>query len=177
MARRSRRFTQQGFTSLRRFTQLGFTSLRRSAQQGFTLVELMVVITLVALLAAVVVVSFPDPQQGLRADAERFAARARAAHDLAIVEARTISLWVNNSGYGFDIRSHDGWMPITEKPFRTEHWGGGTQPRFDPPGAQGRVVFDTTGLADAPLDLALDRPGAAPVRVVVSSDGTVSIHA
>lgn len=176
MAKSSGRHSVNGFIFSARSAEHGFTVSKRSAEHGFTLVELMVVITLVALLAAAVVVNLPDSGGRLRDDAERFAARARAAHDLAIVEARTVSLWVSNTGYGFDIRSRDGWTPITDKPFRAERWTEGTRPRLDPPDARSRVIFDTTGLADAPLNVALDRPGAAPVSVAIGTDGSVAIH-
>ena len=49
----SRRSAQQGFTSSRRSAQHGFTSSRRSVQQGFTLIEMLVVLTVLALVAMV----------------------------------------------------------------------------------------------------------------------------
>ena len=77
---------------------------------GFTLVELMIVIALVALASAAVVLALPDPRGRLRDDAERFAARVRAAHDLAVVEGRSVSVWVSDGGYGFDRREAGAWV-------------------------------------------------------------------
>ena len=94
-----RRSAQQGFTLVRRSAQQGFTLVRRSAQQGFTLVELMVVIVIIGLAASVVVLAMPDPGGGVAAEAERFAARAKAARDMAIVEARPAMLGVDAAGY------------------------------------------------------------------------------
>lgn len=45
---------EEGFTRLRRSAEHGFTRSRRSAEHGFTLVELMVVIVIIGLLAAIV---------------------------------------------------------------------------------------------------------------------------
>ncbi|WP_174291428.1 pilus assembly FimT family protein, partial [Sphingomonas bacterium] len=65
---------------------------------GFTLVELMVVITVIALAAGAVAWSLPDPAGRVSDEAARFALRVRAAHDKAIVEARPVSVWVTAGG-------------------------------------------------------------------------------
>ena len=59
------------------------------AEHGFTLVELMVVMTVIALASAVAVLAMPDPRGAMLDEAARFAVRARAAHDLAIVGGAT----------------------------------------------------------------------------------------
>ena len=59
----------------------------------------MVVIVIIGLAASVVVLAMPDPGGGVAAEAERFAARAKAARDLAIVEARPAMLSVDAAGY------------------------------------------------------------------------------
>src|SRR3978361_732746 len=95
--------------------------------RGFTLIELMVVITIFALAAVAVVLVMPDPRGRIRDDAERFAARARAAHDAAIVSARPVSVWVTPGGYGFDERTGGQWRALGEKPLRVAQWGNGIQ--------------------------------------------------
>ena len=144
------------------------------AQQGFTLVELMIVITIVALAAATVVLALPDPRGRVRDDAVRFAARVRAAHDSAIVDARPVSIWVNASGYGFDQRNSTGWQAMSDKPLRVTPWSKGT--RAIPASGDGRdrVVFDTTGMADRPLRVQLIRDGRG-ATVSIGTTGAVRV--
>ena len=64
-------------------------------ESGFTLVELLVVLVIIGLAAAAVVLAIPDPEGSLQTEAERFAARAKAARDLAIVESRPALLRID----------------------------------------------------------------------------------
>lgn len=70
-------------------------SKRTSHDGGFTLIELMIVVTIIGLASAVVVLALPDPRGRLRDEATQFALRTRAAHDLAIVTSRPVSVWVS----------------------------------------------------------------------------------
>ena len=152
----------------------GFTPVRRSAEHGFTLVELMVVVTIIGLASASVVWAMPDPRGRVQDEAVRFAARVRAAHDSAIVEARPVSVWVTGGGYGFDRRLAGGWTPIAEKPMRVERWSEGTKASIGDASGRMRVTFDPTGLTDRPAAIRLDRDGAGAV-VNIDADG--SVHA
>jgi general secretion pathway protein H len=131
----------------------------------------MVVITVIALGSAVAVLAMPDPRGRVRDEAARFAVRAQAARDVAIVEARPVSVWVAAGGYGFDSW-RGGWVPIGEKPFRLEHWREGTRARIE--GAP-RLVFDETGTAEAPLTVTLTRDRAR-ARVRVEPDGRAHVE-
>ena len=164
----------EGSTPLRRSAEYGFTPVRRSAEHGFTLVELMVVVTIIGLTASVAMWSLPDPRAQVVDEATRFAARARAAHDLAIVGSRPVSLWVTGGGYGFDVGIGGRWVPMADKPLRVERWKDGTRARLPQP--QLRVTFDTTGLADRPADIRLDRDGRE-VGVLIGADGSVRVDA
>ena len=93
-----RRSAEHGFMSFRRSAEHGFMSFKRSAEHGFTLVEMMVVLVIIGLASATVLLAMPDPRGDLRGDGERFAARAKAAQDSAIIEAREMALWVTGSG-------------------------------------------------------------------------------
>lgn len=134
----------------------------------------MVVVTIIGLASATVVWVMPDPRGRVQDEATRFALRARAAHDSAIVDARPVSVWVTGGGYGFDRRLAGGWTPISEKPLRVERWSEGTRAQIGDLSGRVRVTFDPTGLVDRPLAIRLDRSGVA-ATVNIDADG--SVHA
>ena len=148
----------------------------RRCEHGFTLVELMVVITIIGLASAVAMWVMPDPRGRVADEAARFAMRTRAAHDEAIVNARPVSVWVSAGGYGFDQRLAGSWSPMSEKPLRVERWTQGTQASVPDLSGRVRVTFDPTGLADRPLDVRLQRRGAA-ATVRIAADGSVAVDA
>ena len=150
-------------------------SRSRPSERGFTLVELMIVVTIIALASAAVVLALPDPRGRLIDDAEKFAARARAAHDSAIIEGRSVSIWVSSEGYGFDRRSAGAWQPISEKPLRVARWAVDVRPVIASAQGRDRVIFDSTGLANAPMDVQLRRGGDVAATVRIGADGSVKI--
>ncbi len=156
-----------------RSAEHGFTPVRRSAEHGFTLVELMVVVTVIALASAIAMLVIPATR-GAHEEAARYAVRARAAHDLAIVGGRPTAVWVTGGGYGFDQRVDGGWVPLADKPLRVERWDERTRVST---GAAGRLraVFDTTGMADRAAELRLTRDEDA-ASVIVAADGSVAVR-
>ena len=151
----------------------GFSFGWRYAQQGFTLIELMIVITVVALMTAAVMLVIPDPRGRIRDDAEHFAARARAAHDAAIVNARPVSVWVTAGGYGFDERAGGQWRALGDK-LSVVQWKNGIKAVPTGAGGRDRVVFDPTGMADRPMTVELRREGQS-MRVAVGINGAVRV--
>ena len=141
---------------------------------GFTLVELLVVITLIGLMSAVVVLAIPDPRGSLTEEVERFAARAQAAQNRAVIDARPMALRVTNVGYGFDRREREEWQPLSAKPFTTYSWNEGTQAAIGGTGAA-RIIFDPTGTVE-PMQLILSRDGEQ-VTVEFRYDGAVHVRA
>lgn len=141
----------------------GFTPSWRSAEHGFTLVEMMVVLVILALAASAVVLAMPDAGGSLQSEAERFAARAKAARDGAIIESRAASLDVNAAGYDLSRRTDGRWQAPTHY-----EWVAGTTVEG------GRTRFDSTGLAD-PLYVTLRR-GDRRVAVEIRGDGTIHVR-
>lgn len=148
----------------------------RSGQRGFTLIELMIVMTIIGLASAVAVLAMPDPGGRVMDEGLHFAARARAARDVAIVEARPVSLWVTTGGYGFDRRVAGAWVPVPDKPLRVERWKEGTRAALGDASGRARVTFDPTGAADRGVDVRLSR-GGADVLVSLGADGEVRADA
>jgi general secretion pathway protein H len=137
---------------------------------GFTLIELLVVLTTMGLMSAAVVLAIPDPRGSLAGEAERFAARAKAAQERAILDARPVALRLTATGYQFDRRGEAGWRPLEQRPFEPQSWTEGT-------GASGaaRIVFDSTGLSE-PAALTLRR-GREQVVVEFGYDGAIRVRA
>ena len=152
----------------------GCRARRRSA--GFTLVELMVTITVIALLSGAALWALPSPGGRIADEALRFTTRVAAARDHAVVEARPVSLWITPGGYGFDRRVGGRWLPVADKPLRVERWAEGT--RAEPGDASGRtrVTFDPTGLPDRAADVRLSRDGRA-MLVRLGADGSIRADA
>lgn len=143
-------------------------SVRREAESGFTFVELMVTIVIVGLAAAAVVLAIPEPGGSLQAEAERFAARAKAARDSAIVESRPVALEIGPGGYAVAKRVRGQWRPAGDY-----RWSEGT--RAEAGGAaEGGTRFDSTGMAE-PLDVILRR-GERRIAVQVGADGNVHVR-
>lgn len=141
-------------------------------ENGFTLVELLVAITVMALLASAVVLTMPSSSGGADRAVSQFAARAAAARDQAILSGRPIGLWVTPSGYGFESLQGGAWQPLTQKPLQQTNWGGEVQAAVG--AGAGRVRFDPTGLPDRPLDVTVAEGGrSATVRITASGDVVV----
>jgi len=140
----------------------------RRRQGGFTLVELMVVIAIIGLAASVVMLSVPETGGSLVGEAEAFAARAKAARDGAILEARPAAVRIGPGGYQMMRRLDGAWRAEA-----AQDWAEGTAAVLSG-GADGRVRFDATGLAE-PAHLVLSR-GGRQVAIDIGADGDVRVR-
>lgn len=145
----------------------------RDSERGFTLVELMVVIFIIGLASAAVVMTARSPDRGARDEAEQLAARIAALRDHAILQSRTMAVWVRPSGYGFETRNAGAWTPLAQAPFSTSNWRRGTAVQIG--GArQTRIVFDSTGLPSNAASIGIKR-GDALVTVDLAATGDVRV--
>jgi len=136
-------------------------------ESGFTLIELLVVIVIIGLAAGIVVLTMPDPGGSLPAEAERFAARAKAARDAAILESRPMAVAVGPGGYEISRRRDGAWQSVDR-----HDWAEGTEVRVSG-GTGGSIRFDSTGIAE-PAEIVLTRR-ERHVAVRVGEDGDVAL--
>lgn len=142
-------------------------------EDGFTLIELMVVVTIIALASAVVVFAIPDSRGRVIDEAERFAARTLAARDDAIVQSRDVRVLITASGYNVERRRRGEWQTMTEKPFKAAVWQPGTSVEIGPDGRQA-IAFDATGAPSSPTTVILMRDNAR-ATVTVSGNGVIRV--
>lgn len=146
---------------------------RRSIDDGFTLVEVMVVMVILGLASAAVVIAMPDPRGRLTDEAERFAARASATRDDAILQGRSMSIAIDARGYAIERRLNGQWQPAPDRLSAPVPWGSGTVVGLDEVGKI-RATFDSTGGVDEAQTVRLSRDDAE-VRVEIAGDGTIRV--
>lgn len=129
-------------------------------------------LVIVALLSAAVVLAVPDERGSLRSEAERFAARTKAAADLAVIGSRPIALRVMPQGYAFEGRDEAGWRPLASDALRAWNWSEGTGAAVAQEGV--RIVFDPTGLAD-PAQIVLGRD-KEQVSISIAAGGRIDVQ-
>jgi general secretion pathway protein H len=137
------------------------------AENGFTLIELMVVLVIIGLAGATVLLSLPEAGGSLAGEADRFAARARAARDTAILESRAVALQIGRAGYAVAKRENGVWR--TDARYE---WADGTVPDVGGQ-AEASIRFDSTGFSEpARVTLRRDEERRA---VDISGDGGVRV--
>lgn len=140
---------------------------KRREERGFTLVELMVVLVIIGLATAAVMLAMPQAGGSLAGEADRFAARAKAARDTAIIESRAITLQIGRGGYQVARRENDAWR--TEAHY---DWAQRTIPDIGGD-SEANIRFDSTGFAE-PARITLRR-GEEHVAIDIAGDGGVHV--
>lgn len=129
------------------------TSATGTSEAGFTLVELTVAMLIIGMASAALVLSLPPPGGDVRRQAERLAAHAAAARDMAIGCGCPVRLATDTAGWQVQRAAANGWLPDPTMPTAAL-----------PDGMSlpvSHVDFDATGLA-------------TPARLLIRSAGTAA---
>lgn len=155
---------------------------------GYTLVEVMMAVTITAIMATVVVVNLPTRVPDLRDEALAFTARARLAAQDSIVSGAVIGLKADEDGYAFFRFVAGEWREASEPPALTpRQWDTDAQVAVSidnaPPledlspeeiaALPPLIRFDPTGLA-TPFRLTL-RDGRELYEVRVGQAGDIHV--
>jgi len=143
---------------------------RRDA--GFTIAEILIVLALIGLAARAVVLVLPNDQRALAREVETFAARVKAAQDIAVVRNRALFGVVDTFGYRFEEYSGNSWVAFEAQRITASDWSDETQVLLER-GARARFELTTLGgLSPVLLEF---RRGSARLDLTLTADGSVDI--
>ncbi|MEO0412712.1 MAG: GspH/FimT family pseudopilin [Pseudomonadota bacterium] len=142
-------------------------------QAGFTITEILIVMALIGLAARAVVLVLPNDDRALRQEVETFAARLKAAQDVAVFSNRSIFGIVTGFGYRFEERRGDAWQVTATNTLKATDWSDDTQVLLAS-GGRARIELGNLG-AVSPTRIAFSR-GDARLALDLNYDGTIEIH-
>ncbi len=88
---------------------------RRDHQRGISLVEILIVLTIIAMVAGIVVMNMPPGRSDLSDVGDRFAARLDFAAQGAITNGALTGMTFSEDGYAFYLYNRGVWSPLEEK--------------------------------------------------------------
>lgn len=138
---------------------------RRRRARGVTLVELLVVMAILAFVAGLIALNAPPAQSQAKAEAEKFAARARAAWEEAVIDGAVFSIAVTPAGYEVDKLDNGEWKPADKGRYFSRR----TAPRGVSLAA---VLTDPAALNKKPETV--DKPEDAPARIILDPIGVTT---
>ena len=130
---------------------------RAGRERGFTLLEVLVAITIVAVLMGAVGLSVRSADRSLQADTERIAVLLSLAREEAQVRGAPIRFEADDVEYRFLIRRGPSWQPLLDdRDLRRREWGGPT--KLTLVRSDGRSVIEFgRDVVDSPFELRLER--------------------
>lgn len=144
-----------------------------AAQSGFTIAEVLIVMALIGLAARAVVLVLPNDSQALRQEVETFAARIKAAQDIAILNNKPLFGVVDGFGYRFEERRRGAWEPAISAAVQPATWSEETQVLLSQ-GGRARIQLSALG-AITPTQFNFSR-GDARLSVVLDFDGAIEVR-
>ena len=89
-------------------------------QKGFTLIEILVVMTIVAVMASVAVISVRgrDAQSVIDESVRQLAYSLRVAEEETLFRRRQLGLLLAQNGYLFLTEDEEGWYPVDDRFFK-----------------------------------------------------------
>ncbi|MGY6588888.1 MAG: prepilin-type N-terminal cleavage/methylation domain-containing protein [Wenzhouxiangella sp.] len=153
----------------------------RSGQLGFSLIELLVVITIAAVLATLVVLSTGgwSSENSPERQLQRFAAQLDQQCEHALLQSRARGMSVSDNGFQAWHLSSQGWQALTGT---ARQWPAGVQPRLmvdgfpvnlAAPAATPQIVCEPLGELTS---FELDFPGTSPsLRLLGHAHGRLEV--
>jgi general secretion pathway protein H len=137
-------------------------------EAGFSLIEMMVVLAIVSLATGLVIISAPGPSNQLAQETDRLIRSLLAARDLALIENRTVTVEISETGYATRVASRVGLAREIE----TTSWNERTTVAADDGRLPAIVTFDPMGLAE-PASFTLFSGGAKD-GIVIDPSGRMT---
>lgn len=127
------------------------------AGRGFTLIEMLIAITIAAMLVVLVGFSLSSADRGLETDAERLALILSLAREEAQIRGAPIRFEGDDAGYGFSVFRDGRWEPIDDdRNLKDRDWSAETL--LDLVRDDGREVIEFgRDIVDSPFELTLTR--------------------